>query len=79
MGKTDDFEYLGPALATLRKRRSIPVRSMAEQLGVSASLLSRCESGRRDFSSRELLRYLEIVRATLTELHVAMDVFKYTR
>lgn len=79
MGTTDDFEYLGRGLATLRKRRNIPVKSVAEQLGVTASVLSRCETGRRELGTRELLKYLEIVRATLTELDVAMNALKYMR
>jgi hypothetical protein len=79
MRKAEDFEYLGPALATLRRRRKIPLRFVAKKLDISVHVLSRCETSQRDLTTRNLLQYLEIVRATLTDLDVAMDAFKYKR
>ena len=78
-GDGDDFEYLGPALAALRTVRRKTVKAVSKELNISASVLSRCEKGERDLSTRELFRYLKIVNASLEDLHLAMGVLKFTR
>jgi transcriptional regulator with XRE-family HTH domain len=75
----DDFEFLGPALVVLRKRDRKSARAVAKEMERSPAVISRYEQGGRDISSRDLLRYLKVVGASLAELHLALKVLKMLR
>ena len=75
----DDFAFLGPALVALRKRRKMTARDVSTRIKRSFSVISRYEQGERDISSRDLLRYLKAVRASLGDLHEVMMVLRMLR
>ena len=75
----DDFEFLGPALAALRKRREMSARAVSSQIKRSYSVISRYEQGERDIKSRDLLRYLKAVGSSFSELHDVMKVLRMLR
>jgi transcriptional regulator with XRE-family HTH domain len=78
-GDDDDFEFLGPALVALRKRREMTARAVSTKIKRSYTVISRYEQGEREISSRDLLKYLKAVRASLADLHDVMRVLRMLR
>jgi transcriptional regulator with XRE-family HTH domain len=62
------FEALGPRLRALRSDRNITLIQLAEETGISASTLSRLESGRRRPTLEQLLPLARAYHVTLDEL-----------
>jgi transcriptional regulator with XRE-family HTH domain len=75
----DDYAFLGPALAALRKRREMTVRSVSAKIERSSGVISRYEQGEREIGSRDLLKYLKAVGASLSDLQNAIRVFRMLR
>jgi transcriptional regulator with XRE-family HTH domain len=75
----DDIAFLGPALVALRKRRKMTVRAVSTRIRRSLSMIYRYEQGEREIGSRDLLRYLKAVRASLADLHDVMKVLRMLR
>lgn len=62
------LDAIGPRLKRLRLRRDITLAELAEQTGISASTLSRLESGLRRPTLEQLLPLAKVHRVTLDEL-----------
>jgi transcriptional regulator with XRE-family HTH domain len=62
------FEVLGPRLRELRSARNVTLIELAEETGISASTLSRLESGRRRPTLEQLLPLARAYHLTLDEL-----------
>ena len=67
------IEFLGPALAILRKRSGKTASEVALEIGRSHTGVSRYENGGRELTSRILFRYLDAVNATFVDLHEAIQ------
>jgi transcriptional regulator with XRE-family HTH domain len=69
---TDDLDHalsaVGPRLRRLRLRRDVTLAALAEQTGISASTLSRLESGLRRPTLEQLLPLARVHGVTLDEL-----------
>jgi transcriptional regulator with XRE-family HTH domain len=70
----DVLAEVGPRLKRLRTRRSLTLTTVAAQIGISKSTLSRLESGQRKPSLELLLPLAESYQVTLDELVGAPDV-----
>jgi transcriptional regulator with XRE-family HTH domain len=75
----DDYVFLGPALAALRKRREMTVRAVSAKIKRSYGVISRYEQGEREIGSRDLLKYLKAVRASLADLQNVMRILRMLR
>jgi transcriptional regulator with XRE-family HTH domain len=62
------FEALGPRLRQLRSDRNVTLTELAEETGISASTLSRLESGLRRPSLEQLLPLARAYHLTLDDL-----------
>lgn len=62
------FEALGPRLRQLRAGRNVTLTELAEETGISASTLSRLESGLRRPTLEQLLPLARAYNVTLDEL-----------
>ncbi|MFE9107305.1 helix-turn-helix domain-containing protein [Actinomadura geliboluensis] len=62
------LDAFGPRLKQLRRRRGTTLSGLAEETGVSASTLSRLESGLRRPTLEQLLPLARAFRVTLDEL-----------
>ncbi|RIJ69706.1 XRE family transcriptional regulator [Nakamurella silvestris] len=62
------LDTVGPRLKNLRTRHEITLTDLAEQSGISASTLSRLESGLRRPTLEQLLPLAQIYGVTLDEL-----------
>ena len=69
---TDDLDHtlsaVGPRLKRLRLRRDVTLADLAEQTGISASTLSRLESGLRRPTLEQLLPLARVHGVSLDEL-----------
>lgn len=62
------FDALGPRLRQLRGDRNLTLAELAEETGISASTLSRLESGRRRPTLEQLLPLARAYHLTLDDL-----------
>lgn len=62
------FEALGPRLRQLRQTRNVTLTELAEETGISASTLSRLESGLRRPTLEQLLPLARAYNVTLDDL-----------
>jgi transcriptional regulator with XRE-family HTH domain len=65
---TDELAQVGPRLRTLRQERSLSLRDLAAETGISVSTLSRLESGQRRPTLEQLLPLARAHRVSLDEL-----------
>ena len=59
---------LGPAMGKLRRRKDLKHEEVAKRLGLSVSSVSRIEAERSNPHSQNLLRYLDAIGCSLTDL-----------
>lgn len=71
---TSRLEQIGPAFRWMRERRSLSQADLAERLGVTASVVSRIESGRQRPSLDSVDRLLAALETDLLELGLALRV-----
>ena len=65
-----DDGSLGARLKALREKRGVSQEDLAKAMAVSASTLSRIESGRRRLEAQELLKALDFLKARLADFRV---------
>jgi transcriptional regulator with XRE-family HTH domain len=65
---TEQLVQVGPRLRALRQQRGATLRDLAEETGISASTLSRLESGQRRPTLEQLLPLARAHRVSLDEL-----------
>ncbi len=64
---------IGPALGSLRRRTDLTRAEVARRLGLSVSAASRIEAERSNPHAQNLLRYLDAIGASLTDLDVELS------
>lgn len=70
-----DAENLGPTLAALRLASGLTQRQLADRCGVHQTMLARYEQSKVKPSRRNLLRALQALGVTLTELYELRTFF----
>ncbi len=68
-----DPEKIGPALKRLREGRGLKQAQVAERLGRSTQTISRLEQGGANPQASSLVRYLDAIGATLSNLDTEIE------